>query len=113
MAPEPPAILTSILPSDWRFKAVSEEVISKVPPAGPVIEAPPSASTKVKSPTFEICKESVPLPISTRSVALNKTSSEEVKVISPVPDVRAKAVVVVLFPIVMVLAAAPVPTLIF
>lgn len=34
------------------------------PPAGPVILAAPLASTKVKSPTLETCKESVPSPTS-------------------------------------------------
>ncbi len=38
--------------------------IMSAPPAGPVIEAEPSASTNVMSPTLENCIESVPSPTS-------------------------------------------------
>lgn len=86
-------------------------MINKAPPAGPVIEAPSFASMKVKSPTFEIWIESVPLPISTKSVARTKISSDEVNVMSPVPEVKASAVVLFEFPTVIVLAEAPVPML--
>src|SRR3989338_4624352 len=44
----------------WEAPATTESA----PPAGPVILAAPSASTKVKSPTDETCRESVPSPIS-------------------------------------------------
>jgi hypothetical protein len=110
-----PAGSKEILPAVVVVKFKAWELAAAIlnaPPAGPVMEAAPSASTKVKSPVADICNESVPLPISTRSVALNKISSEEVKVISPVPEVKAKAVAPVPLPIVIVLAAAPVPMLI-
>ncbi len=75
VAPDPPAIVTSTEPSDCKAKAVAAAVTVNAPPAGPVIEAPSFASTKVMSPTLEIWRESVPLP----------TSSNEDGVVSPIP----------------------------
>jgi len=49
--------------SAWELAAV----IESDPPAGPVTEAPPLASTKVRSPTDETCRLSVPSPTSNRA----------------------------------------------
>src|SRR3989344_5248546 len=64
VAPDPPAMVTSTEPSDCNAKAVAAAVTVNAPPAGPVMEAAPSASTKVRSPTLDTCNSSVPSPTS-------------------------------------------------